>query len=236
MMASPNWIRMAKEKEPIDTKFLLDLYKVYQDRLLSDLRLLFSYTNFYAAALLALLTAFVVSLVKTKDEPMVALLTLLPFAAHVLIWNGRVTAWCFYRRYTEGRVLLLKIEYALGLDRQIPVENFEGKPPFMWFTEECFLPERYFNDARNYPTSADFCRDISVKYGMGKLTQLMFKAFLVFAWVGLFVTPMCLYFFPDSDSASDSPLCLSVIISACASVLAGIVQFHYQKVWKNMQV
>ena len=234
-MESPMWIREAKEDEPESTAFLLGLYKVYQDRLLSDLRLLFSYTNFYAAALMALFGAFVVALVKTKDEPMAALLTLLPFAAHVWIWIGRVTAWTYYRRYTEGRMLLLKIEYALGLDRQIPVTGFKGQAPFMWAAEECFLPERYFKDARKYETSADFSLGISLNYGLGKLTQLMFTAFLIFAWVGLFVTPVCLWLFREPDSAIGFAFWSSVIMSVIASVCAGIVQCFYKKVWKDMQ-
>ncbi len=230
-MDSHNWIRTKEGDETIDAKVLLDLYKIYQDRQLWDLRLLFSYTNFYAAALLALLTAFVVALVTAKSYALVGLLTVLPLAAHFMIWNGRITAWRFYRRYTEGKVRLTKIEYALDLDRQIPVEKLREKADSMWAREPFFLPRRYFRQASESDNSIIFTHDRSLEHGLGKLTQMMFATLLLFAWGGLFVTPICLFFLEKSDSA----FFLSVIISISASVIAAMAMRHYKREWKVMQ-
>ena len=231
-MAGPKWIREPGNGEKFERCFLLDMYKAYQDRQIGDFRLLFSYTNFYAAALLALLTAFVVALVKATEETLVSLLTLLPLAAHVLIWNGRITAWRFYRRYLEGRVRLTKIEYALGLDRELPVAGFQNREEdLLWPDDSSFLPARYFSQAREHPDSVNFINASSLKHGMGRLTHLMFRAFLLLAWGGLFAVPICQWFLGKPDRV----IILSVRVSVAAGVIALLVGLYYCQEWKTMR-
>ena len=230
-MTLPNWMREKQSQDALDAKLLLEMYRLYQDRQLWDLRLLYNYTNFYAAGLSALLTAFVVAFIKSREDELVGLLTLLPLGALLLAYNGRITAWRFYRRYTEGRVRLTKIEYALDLDGSLPVGPVDKEDPLLWAKESNFLPVRYFDEGKAFETSVEFTHKRSLGKGVGRLTTLMFNTFLLIGWVSLAIIPVCL----TIRGAPPSVVNMSIVVTCACVAIGGVAWLCYWVLWRRMQ-
>ena len=93
---------------------LLRLYEVYQQRQMGDLDMHFRFAYYYSAALTALITGFVLGFVHLHVEPEAGFMAFVPLLVILLVHQGKLTTFRFYRRYTEGRVRLTKIEYLLG--------------------------------------------------------------------------------------------------------------------------
>lgn len=199
-------------------KDLLKLYHVYQDRQMGDLDLHFKFTNYYVVALTALLSVFAWVLTRVYNEQEAGLIAFIPLLVVLLVHQAKLTTFRFYRRYTEGKVRLVKIEYLLSLLGPIEVEkpSRELEPQGgLWWEDSRFLPERYIKQSPDSSKSSAFIIKRSWHYGLGTLTQKTLSLFSIFSWLAIICLPFVLcYSKPDK---------LRMQISYASSTLAAVI-------------
>jgi hypothetical protein len=189
----PGWISEAGPQ--FDKQELLQLYGTYQTRQLADLDMQFRFNNHYVSLIVVLLTAFAIGLAKFSEksvagQPVAAFLVAFPLLGILLAYHGKLASFRFYRRYTEGRTRLTKIEYLLGLDG--PVSKPADHPftpssarKILWPEDVQFLPKRYFNQSVAYTASSGFIERRSWEYGLGGLTQRTLTVCCVSCWLAI---------------------------------------------------
>lgn len=114
------------------------------------------YANYYIAALLAMVTAFIIGLSSIYDTLGAGLLVIIPIVSFMLSQQGKLMTFRFYRRYTEGRVRLTKIEYLLGLHGPIKWSGSVEHEYAPWPDDQGFVLGRYVNEAHYESASCEF--------------------------------------------------------------------------------
>lgn len=227
-----DWIGQ-EVNEGLKRNELLELYRVYQERQMGDLDMHFRFANYYAAALTALVTAFVLGFVHLRKEPEAGFMAFVPLLVILLVHQGKLTTFRFYRRYTEGRVRLTKIEYLLGLCGRIDVEKLPAgieAQKKLWPDDCEFLPHRYLAQSLPFSSSSEFIHERAWRYGLGKLTQKTFNIFYAFSWGALIWLPVALNF----SASSRKKIAISCASSGIGLAIALVSTIRYQILRKTM--
>lgn len=199
---SVNWIQEGEEDSP-SREELITLYGLFQSRQIADLDMLHKYVNYYIAALLAMLAAFVLGLTKGYDTKVAGALVVLPTFSFILCLQGKLMAFRFYRRYNEGRVRLNKIEYLLGL--HAPVTCLSLPKWELWSDDKGFIIGRYRDEMSKESSSRDFIWRrsrplIRNGYGAGYINQITFTVFAVLFTCLTIALPVGLLFASTSEN------------------------------------
>ncbi len=213
-----------------DDSDFLQLYKLYQDRQICDLDQHFRFANYYVAILIALQTAFFIGLTSAYDKPVAVVLSLIPVLSLLLVHQGKLATLRFYRRYTEGRVRLTKIEHLLGLHGPVFLRGQTEKNSAaeeLWPCDRRFLPERYIERALEHCNSNHFVLARLGKYGIGASIQRTLNIFALFSWLALLALPIGLCFV--SGCGNRELTCIVVSSAGCFVVIASQAWYFVEK-------
>ena len=152
---------------------LLGLYRLVEQRERAFREDLFRFTNFYSAVCYAILAMTLSGFVSLYGKGPILLSLLLGPALTLLmcLLGIRVTT-RIYLRVVREISIKIKIENALGLDRQIRLGRFCGEKT-LWEQDQALLPGRHIIKRGEHQNSQTFI-DASVKGGFSRDNRTYF--------------------------------------------------------------
>lgn len=150
------------DKNAINDKDLVSLYKIYYDYRHESLKNHFNVRNYYTIILSALFGLFITSYKQLLEESSLTLFALGSIALSISVLSiiAIKSSSRYYQGFLQAVVFICKIENALGIDEKLKIKR---KIPqrIVWKADRTFMIDRYIYDRFEHSTkdtSKEFIR------------------------------------------------------------------------------